>query len=224
MSTLAPVSAQIFWMVLPPEPMTSRIFSTGIFMEIIFGAYSETSARGSETVSYTHLDVYKRQEWASPYEPEACKEGTFHASDGREQTATYLYSEERSYLEVAGATGFVKHYSGGRYSFAGLLPAEGSTPEALLEALDGETLLQAIDVYKRQGQKVVKVFNHEQAAIERFNELNEQLRDSSCRANSYANVLMPVSYTHLDVYKRQPDLPPVRCVGGQCSRRRARCA
>ena len=66
-------------------------------------------------------------EWASPYEPEACKEGTFHASDGREQTATYLYSEERSYLEVAGATGFVKHYSGGRYSFAGLLPAEGST-------------------------------------------------------------------------------------------------
>ena len=83
-------------------------------------------------------------EWASPYEPEACKEGTFHASDGREQTATYLYSEERSYLEVAGATGFVKHYSGGRYSFAGLLPAEGSTPEALLEALDGETLLQAI--------------------------------------------------------------------------------
>ena len=83
-------------------------------------------------------------EWASPYEPEACKEGTFHASDGREQTATYLYSEERSYLEVADATGFVKHYSGGRYSFAGLLPAEGSTPEALLEALDGETLLQAI--------------------------------------------------------------------------------
>ena len=83
-------------------------------------------------------------EWASPYEPQSCSEGTFHASDGTEQTVTYLSGEERSYLEVAGATGFVKHYSGGRYSFAGLLPAEGSTPEALLEALDGETLLQAI--------------------------------------------------------------------------------
>ena len=47
MSILAPVSVQIFWMVLPPEPMTSRILSTGIFMEIILGAYSETSARGS---------------------------------------------------------------------------------------------------------------------------------------------------------------------------------
>ena len=72
-------------------------------------------------------------EWASPYEPEACKEGTFHASDGTEQTVTYLSGEERGYLEVAGATGFVKHYSGGRYSFAGLLPAEGSTPEELLD-------------------------------------------------------------------------------------------
>ena len=83
-------------------------------------------------------------EWASPYEPQSCSEGTFHASDGTEQTVTYLSGEERSYLEVVGATGFVKHYSGGRYSFAGLLPAEGSTPEELLEALDGATLLNAL--------------------------------------------------------------------------------
>ena len=83
-------------------------------------------------------------EWASPYEPQSCSEGTFHASDGTEQTVTYLSGEERGYLEVAGATGFVKHYSGGRYSFAGLLPAEGSTPEELLEALDGATLLNAL--------------------------------------------------------------------------------
>ena len=83
-------------------------------------------------------------EWASPYEPQSCSEGTFHASDGTEQTVTYLSGEERGYLEVAGATGFVKHYSGGRYSFAGLLPAEGSTPEELLQALDGATLLNAL--------------------------------------------------------------------------------
>ena len=83
-------------------------------------------------------------EWASPYDPQSCSEGTFHASDGTEQTVTYLSGEERGYLEVAGATGFVKHYSGGRYSFAGLLPAEGSTPEELLEALDGATLLNAL--------------------------------------------------------------------------------
>ena len=84
-------------------------------------------------------------EWASPYEPQRCSEGTFYASDGTEQTVTYLSGEERGYLELAGATGFVKRYSGGRYCFAGLLPAEGSTPEELLDALDGETLLNALN-------------------------------------------------------------------------------
>ena len=43
------------------------------------------------------------------------------------------------------------------------------------------------------GQKVVKVFNHEAAAIERFDELNEQLFDSASKANTYANVLMPAN-------------------------------
>ena len=37
-------------------------------------------------------------EWASPYEPQSCSEGTFHASDGTEQTVTYLSGEERGYL------------------------------------------------------------------------------------------------------------------------------
>ena len=44
-----------------------------------------------------------------------------------------------------------------------------------------------------QGQKVVKVFNHEEASIERFRELNENLRVSSCQANTFANILMPVN-------------------------------
>ncbi len=39
MSILAPDSAQIFWMTLPPLPMTSRILSGSIFMVIILGAY-----------------------------------------------------------------------------------------------------------------------------------------------------------------------------------------
>ena len=47
MSTFAPVSAWMPWMTLPFVPMTSEIFSTGIFMETIFGAYSETSGRGA---------------------------------------------------------------------------------------------------------------------------------------------------------------------------------
>ena len=43
-----------------------------------------------------------------------------------------------------------------------------------------------------EGQKVVKVFCHEQENIDRFNELNESLYDSANNANKYANILMPV--------------------------------
>lgn len=43
-----------------------------------------------------------------------------------------------------------------------------------------------------EGQKVVKVFNHEAAAIDRFVELNEDLRINSTKANTYANIMMPI--------------------------------
>lgn len=44
-----------------------------------------------------------------------------------------------------------------------------------------------------QGQKVVKVFNHEEEAIEDFEKLNEELYESAAKANTYANVLGPVN-------------------------------
>ena len=42
------------------------------------------------------------------------------------------------------------------------------------------------------GQKVVKVFCHEEEAKAKFKELNDKLFDSASNANVYANVLMPV--------------------------------
>ena len=44
-----------------------------------------------------------------------------------------------------------------------------------------------------QGQKVVKVFCHEEKSIQEFTVLNEKLRDSSKNANSIANIIMPVN-------------------------------
>lgn len=43
------------------------------------------------------------------------------------------------------------------------------------------------------GQKVVKVFCHEQAAMDDFHQVNEKLRDSTDKANRYANLLMPIN-------------------------------
>ena len=43
------------------------------------------------------------------------------------------------------------------------------------------------------GQKVVKVFTHEEQNIEDFNKLNDQLYDSAYNANRYSNYLGPVN-------------------------------
>ena len=43
------------------------------------------------------------------------------------------------------------------------------------------------------GQKVVKVFCHEEAAMKDFHEVNERLRESTDKANRYANLLMPIN-------------------------------
>lgn len=43
------------------------------------------------------------------------------------------------------------------------------------------------------GQKVVKVFCHEEEAVKNFKKLNDQLRNSAYNANKFANILMPIN-------------------------------
>ena len=53
------------------------------------------------------------------------------------------------------------------------------------------------------GQKVVKVFCHEEKADEEFDRLNEELCEAATHANTFANILMPImnnlSYLHYAV-------------------------
>ncbi|MBR0479443.1 MAG: ABC transporter ATP-binding protein [Solobacterium sp.] len=44
-----------------------------------------------------------------------------------------------------------------------------------------------------EGARVIKVFNYENKAIERFTDLNDHLRESSYKANRYANIMGPVT-------------------------------
>ena len=43
------------------------------------------------------------------------------------------------------------------------------------------------------GQKVVKVFCHEEKTLEEFRKLNEKLRESADKANTFSNISMPVN-------------------------------
>ena len=44
-----------------------------------------------------------------------------------------------------------------------------------------------------EGQKVVKVFCHEEKALEDFRRINDRLRDSANNANKFANIMMPIN-------------------------------
>ena len=43
------------------------------------------------------------------------------------------------------------------------------------------------------GQKVIKVFCHEEQAIEQFHQLNDELFETARNANTFANILMPIN-------------------------------
>ncbi|MCH3907069.1 MAG: ABC transporter ATP-binding protein/permease [Sphaerochaeta sp.] len=58
-----------------------------------------------------------------------------------------------------------------------------------------QTNLAAVNGYVEEmvgGVKVVKVFNHEQLSKQQFDQLNENLRQSSTKANAYGNVMGPI--------------------------------
>lgn len=60
-----------------------------------------------------------------------------------------------------------------------------------------------------EGQKVIKVFNHEDKAITTFTEINEKLRVSSTKAETFAGVMMPLMGNISHVF-----YAILACVGG----------
>ena len=69
-----------------------------------------------------------------------------------------------------------------------------------------------------EGQKVVKVFCHEDKANEEFNKLNDKLCQASTKANTYANILMPImnnlSYLHYAATAIAGGIMTVNNIGG----------
>lgn len=113
----------------------------------------------SEDMMYLVNALAFDAEWQTVYDKEDVGSGTFRAADGTEQKVKMMYSTETNYLAVGGGTGFMKYYSGGRYAFAALLPAEGTTAESYLVSLTGEELLDALASPK---------FAHVDAAMPKF--------------------------------------------------------
>ena len=65
------------------------------------------------------------------------------------------------------------------------------------------------------GQKVVKVFNHEQAAVEDFREKNDRLKNEQIKAQFFGSIIMPIMGNIGQIcYSLTARIGGILCVGG----------
>ena len=84
-------------------------------------------------------------EWQHVYDKSDVYKGKFTNIDGTEKQVDMMHSEETVYLQDENATGFMKPYSGSKYSFAALLPNEGVDINEYIAGLTGEKLMKTIN-------------------------------------------------------------------------------
>lgn len=99
----------------------------------------------ADTIMYLINAMAFEGEWQRIYEKNQINEGIFTNHKGVEETAEFMRSDERLYLEDSMATGFLKPYEGDGYSFFALLPKEGIDINTYINSLEGESFLKLIN-------------------------------------------------------------------------------
>lgn len=98
-----------------------------------------------DTVMYLINAIVFDAEWEKVYNKESISDGVFNAYDGTKQNVRMMFSEESTYLDDGMATGFIKNYSGGNYSFAALLPNDGIDVDDYISSLSGSGILTTLN-------------------------------------------------------------------------------
>ncbi|MCL2046954.1 MAG: serpin family protein [Oscillospiraceae bacterium] len=83
-------------------------------------------------------------EWQSVYKANDVRKGNFTVENGAVQNVEFMHSSEYIYLDDGMATGIVKPYANGAYSFVALLPNEGISVSEYLETLTGEGFVDTL--------------------------------------------------------------------------------
>lgn len=86
-------------------------------------------------------------EWGMPYREDEISEGVFRpeGTEDAVRSVEMMHSFENLYLNDGMATGFIKNYKDGKYSFLALLPNEGVSLDDYIASLSGEKLLNLIN-------------------------------------------------------------------------------
>lgn len=82
-------------------------------------------------------------EWSNTYTKNNLSDGTFTDINGAKKQVKMMSSEERRYVTVDGAKGFLKDYKGAKYSFAAFLPDEDVPIGDFIASLDAGKLKNA---------------------------------------------------------------------------------
>ncbi len=101
-----------------------------------------------DTVMYLINALAFDGKWNSVYQKEDVYDGTFTNVNGEERTVSMMNGTEGQYLSMDGAVGFIKNYKECKYSFAALLPNEGTDIYSFIDGLDSTELKSALDGFE----------------------------------------------------------------------------
>jgi len=98
-----------------------------------------------DAIMYLINTILFEAEWARIYNKNNVHNGIFTNYNNQPQTAEFMFSRENLlFIQGNNATGFIKPYHGGRYSFAAFLPDEDINIFDFIAGLSGEEFLSLI--------------------------------------------------------------------------------
>jgi serpin B len=84
-------------------------------------------------------------EWARIYDEVSVRKGEFTNYNNQKQTAEFMHSEEDLFIQSENATGFIKPYYGGCYSFVAILPDKEINIFDYVATLSGVEFLNLVE-------------------------------------------------------------------------------
>ena len=97
-----------------------------------------------DVVMYLINTILFDAEWERFFDERSVQSGEFTNYKNQTQTAEFMHSEESISIQSDNATGFIKPYRGGNYSFVAILPDEGVDILDYVAALTGNDFLDIV--------------------------------------------------------------------------------
>ncbi len=83
-------------------------------------------------------------DWEKIYKETSVYDGYFTDLNGDTKTVSMMNSEEYRYIDDGKATGFIKPYAGGKFSFVALLPNEGTSVDDYIASMTGDGFVEMV--------------------------------------------------------------------------------